>query len=288
MATKSKGNNNKTYLIAGAILLGVAGYFGYNWWKKRKASKDEQPLIPTPPASTVQETPQGTTQTETVTVSATANPFKTKDEVLKFQQWVINTKKDKTILGKGGSTGYGDDGSWGSKSASAWDKYGKEYLTGSQSGSGTQIYPELEKDITTIVTNCRGQKAERSYLRSTALKYPSFVKTWASAVRNRLSTGGKQSTTFIWGNKIYDSYKADVVAETLILGKTAYKKSSNVWAFETPNKNSFVFSVDSYTNNNLGEVKAYRYNDDQGIFFVYIPNGSQPRWFSIKAIEKFV
>lgn len=39
-----------------------------------------------------------------------------------FQQWVINTKGDKSILGKGG-----DDGIWGPKTANAWKKYGGEY-----------------------------------------------------------------------------------------------------------------------------------------------------------------
>ena len=31
------GSNNKIYLFAGAILLGVGGYFGYNYLKKKKA-----------------------------------------------------------------------------------------------------------------------------------------------------------------------------------------------------------------------------------------------------------
>ena len=31
----------------------------------------------------------------------------TKDEILSFQKWVINTKKDKNILGKSGLSGFG-------------------------------------------------------------------------------------------------------------------------------------------------------------------------------------
>jgi len=52
---------------------------------------------------------------------------KTTDEIKKFQLWVINTKKDKKILGKGGSTGFGDDGNFGSKTNIAWEKYGSSY-----------------------------------------------------------------------------------------------------------------------------------------------------------------
>jgi len=55
------------------------------------------------------------------------NPFSTKDELISFQRWVINTKGDKTILGKGGSTGLGDDGVWGCKTNDAYKKYGKDY-----------------------------------------------------------------------------------------------------------------------------------------------------------------
>lgn len=48
-------------------------------------------------------------------------------DVLAFQQWVVNTKGDKTILGKGGKSGFGDDGVIGPKTISAWTKYGKEF-----------------------------------------------------------------------------------------------------------------------------------------------------------------
>ena len=44
MATKTSGNN-KIYLIAGAIVLGVGAYFGYNWWKKRKDANPETPIV---------------------------------------------------------------------------------------------------------------------------------------------------------------------------------------------------------------------------------------------------
>jgi hypothetical protein len=48
-------------------------------------------------------------------------------DVLAFQQWVVNTKGDKTILGKGGRSGFGDDGVIGPNTISAWTKYGKEF-----------------------------------------------------------------------------------------------------------------------------------------------------------------
>lgn len=48
---------------------------------------------------------------------------KTKSEIINFQNWVINTKKDKQILGKSGA-----DGIWGQRSELAWNRYGADYV----------------------------------------------------------------------------------------------------------------------------------------------------------------
>ena len=47
--------------------------------------------------------------------------FKTFDDVRKFQNWVINVKKDRRLIGSA-------DGDWGPKTKAAWNKYGTEYL----------------------------------------------------------------------------------------------------------------------------------------------------------------
>jgi hypothetical protein len=288
MATKTTGNN-KVYLIAGAILLGVGGYFGYNWWKKRKDAKTStNPIIDpiTPPAdNNVGSGGGGTSYTPP---TFTSNPFKTTDEVLKFQKWVINTKKDKTILGSGGSTGFGDDGKWGAKSGSAWDKYGKEYLTGVVGGSGTQVYADLEKDITTIIGNQNnsGQKAEKTYLRATALKYPDFVKNWAEAVRKRLSTSGNQGTTFIFANEIYDSFQAEKLASKYIIGKKAFKKDGDIYGFAEASRYSTSTNLNGLKKDR-GVVKGYFFNKDQRIFFLYTPEVTG-KWLPYKSVEKFV
>lgn len=56
---------------------------------------------------------------------STSDYFKpqTEDSIRKFQNWVLNVKKNKTILGK-----YGADGDWGSNTQNAWVKYKNEYL----------------------------------------------------------------------------------------------------------------------------------------------------------------
>lgn len=282
-------SNKKVFLIAGAVLLGVAGYFGYNWWKNRQKPKDDGFTPPKDESTLADPSQSSTSENSTPSVTPTSNPFKTSDEVLKFQQWVINTKKDKTILGTGGSTGYGDDGKWGSKSASAWDKYGKEYLTGT-AGGGTQVYANLEKDIDAIINNKNnsGQKAEKSYLRATALQYPDFVKNWANAVRKRYETGGKQGTTFIFANQIYDSFQAEKLASKYILGQTAYKKDGDVYVFEQASRYSSNYNLKGLEKER-GVVKGYFFNKDQRIFFLYIPKAnSNMVWYPYSAIAKFV
>lgn len=58
--------------------------------------------------------------------SSSSNPFDSKAEIMKFQQWVISHKKDTTILGSAGA-----DGLWGRNTSKAFAKYGKEYNQGS-------------------------------------------------------------------------------------------------------------------------------------------------------------
>lgn len=69
------------------------------------------------------------------------DPPKDKKSIKEFQKWVINTKKDQFILGKGGDTNMGDDGIFGPKTTEAWKKYGKDYTDGQKTnfdgGGGT-------------------------------------------------------------------------------------------------------------------------------------------------------
>jgi hypothetical protein len=130
-------DGKKIALISlGAIALGVGGYFGYKAIKKAITGTQDDGLdTPKPILSGGTPSSGGG--------GGSSNPFSTKAQLKAFQQWVINVKKDKTILGSGGDSGFGDDGLWGSKSAKAWAKYGNEYknsqsgITPTPSGSGS-------------------------------------------------------------------------------------------------------------------------------------------------------
>jgi len=131
MAQQGKGKGVAVVLSMVAIA-GVVGYILYRRYKNK------QNQTPTDSGMTPEFTPApsgGGSGSSTST--STGNPFSTKDDLLKFQRWVIVTKGDKTILGKGGSTGFGDDGQWGSKSASAYAKYQKDYNPAITNQDGT-------------------------------------------------------------------------------------------------------------------------------------------------------
>jgi len=110
----------KKRLIIGTSLVVILGVVGYFIYKKFSESKPEE----TPPPSPDTSGGGGASNTNSGGGSGgggltSGNPFSTSEELKKFQEWVINTKKD-TSIGK-------VDGLWGSKSAKAWTKYGEEY-----------------------------------------------------------------------------------------------------------------------------------------------------------------
>ena len=126
MAQQGKGKGLAIVLSFVAIA-GVIGYVLYRNFK----NKNQNPTDGTLPLDQTQQggggSGSGSGSGGGSGSTSSGNPFATTNDLLKFQRWVIVTKGDKTILGKGGSTGFGDDGQWGSKSASAYAKYQSGY-----------------------------------------------------------------------------------------------------------------------------------------------------------------
>lgn len=85
------------------------------------------------------------------------------NETLDFQTWVIKTKKDKNILGKGGKTGFGDDGNWGANTERAWNKYKNEYKT-PISSKGANSISKVAKDLFVKLTKGKNPASDSSLL----------------------------------------------------------------------------------------------------------------------------
>lgn len=264
--------NNRIYLIAGAVLVGVVGFFAYNRFFKPNKDGDKNPETDLETEDPVIVNPNP---------NFTSNPFKTKAEVTAFQKFVLEVKKDLKILGNAGA-----DGLWGKSTASAWDKYGKEYLT--QTGTVVQspaISDSLLSDIKTIINTASGSKAERTYLTNVAKTQPAFVKNWATAIRKR-QQNHRTGSTFTFANQIYESYRGERISNKLLMGKiaTATGNSPKLRWSATKTANSYPLT----SGDGLGKIESYFYNANDKMLFVYVPNNnrsSQAKWIWASSIK---
>jgi hypothetical protein len=110
-------------IILAIILLSVGGYFIYKNLNSGDDSKEDGNSDTGTDTGTDVDNSSGSSGVSNIPT----NPFSNSADLKKFQQYVINVKGDKAVLGTGGDSGYGDDGKWGRKSALAYDKYGADY-----------------------------------------------------------------------------------------------------------------------------------------------------------------
>jgi len=281
MATSKK---NKIYIIAGVVTLAIATYFGGKYIKKIRDEKQAKEDAEKAAELAAQQglvnpvVPDGS-KPSPKPIGILSNPFVNKAELVAFQKWVINVKKDKTILGTGGSTGFGDDGSWGSKSANAWTKYGKEYLT--TLGTGDLSTKPSEKDIDFIIKYSKGTGAnlQKSNLEKKPIQY---IKNWVAALNVRMNTMGGGGTTFSYDGKIYNSYNGDKISDVNYYNKEVNRKATS-YAFLKPDRYSGSTTLQGSLS--LGKVKDMFWNDDQKLLFLYIPDfQSTYKWTTINQI----
>jgi hypothetical protein len=119
----NSGNKKKIILISlGVLATGVAGYFGYEWWQKRKADKedsgDSADTLPPPPDKKVFHT---TTSSGSGSSGNDEFPLKkgSKGSKVKSLQRALIAKFGKSILPK-----YGADGDFGNETTSGLKRAG--------------------------------------------------------------------------------------------------------------------------------------------------------------------
>lgn len=134
---------SKKVIIISSIVIAGLGVGAYFLFRKRKPKNDKQePFV----QSSSTQISSGSRQTSGGGGSTLMkNPFSTKEELLSFQRWVINVEGDKKILGKGGSTGFGDDGSWGKNSQNAYTKYSAKYFK--DEAKEPYVFRDLKKSL---------------------------------------------------------------------------------------------------------------------------------------------
>ena len=174
------------WLLIGTLVVGggVGIYFLLRKPKEETADenldeKKEDIVVPT-------ITTRDDSGSQTKPKSSAPSELNTADKIKAFQNYVLNTKNDVTILG-----GSGADGKWGSNSQKAWDKYGSDFKKSpTYKGITTVVSADAKKRIIDFAT---GNKAKESYLNGAN---QDFVKKWAETI-------GKERTAFIWANQVY-------------------------------------------------------------------------------------
>jgi len=113
-----------------------------------------------------------------------SNPFSSKEEVMKFQKWVLSFKKDTSILGSAGA-----DGVWGRNTASAFKKYGEEYMA-TKNPLQTVISELKKRNLTYSKPNDGSVRVEFNNGLNIARFYPSMgIRFYANNSSTPISSG---------------------------------------------------------------------------------------------------
>jgi hypothetical protein len=209
-----------------------------------------------------------------------------KDKIESFQNYVVNVKKDKFILGNAGV-----DGIWGKNSQRAFDKYGKDYLASLKAGSPatspatspttspemppfTSPTTSLSADINTIINFSTGTKAEKTFLQKTNAD---FVRTWAKAVRDK-------KRAFIWANQVYRTRTGVRVLEYNPFKVVFYSRIKGQIAKLTPNDSARALAVQKGVN--LGMAKGIDFNDGLWLYLPDTNRSSNYKWYKITNVTR--
>lgn len=267
---------NKVYIIAGVVAAAIVAYFGGKYIKKLKDEKAAALLaaqqLVVPPVA-----PDGVKPVVNPVAELISNPFVNKAELVAFQKWVFDVKKDTSLATS--KFPNGQDGAWGKKSAAAWTKYGKEYLTSKETG-GVSTKPS-DKDIDFIIKYSKGTGAnlQRSNLEKKPIQY---IKNWVAGLNVRMNTMGGGGTTFSYDGKVYNSYNGDKISDINYYNKEVNRKPTS-YAFLKPDRYSGSTTLQGSLS--LGKVKDMFWNDDQKLLFLYIPDFQQTyKWTTTNQI----
>jgi hypothetical protein len=264
MAKATKKSGSKIFWIIGGLVVIAGGIGAYFLLRKPKEEENNNDTDDKKPQSDINSV-GGVGNSASPKINA-PKELSSKEKIESFQDYVLDVKKDKTILGNAGA-----DGIWGKNSQNAWDKYGSDYLKSLIPAS--KIEPQLEKDIETIIKFSTGTKADKTYLRKTN---SDFVSNWAKAVRNN-------KRVFLWANQFYRTKTGDKILEYNPIGKVYYASKTGMFAKNEANNNASAVNLSKGTN--LGKASAVDF--DGKYVFIYFPEkagGGYSKWIYESAI----
>jgi len=251
-------------VIALFVLVGVGGYYGYKMLYKPKEEDDDDVLILPPPNNDDGLGGGGSGGSGGGATSYTF-PFTTTEEGNKFRAWV-NTNyptyaRQIDLDVSGGLNSYVEK---------AWKKYGAEY----SKISSVVLSKVDEADIKTIqgfaVKGSGADKSSDAYLKSTN---PSFVKKWASKIRDKASA-------FEWANQVYRTKTGDLLLNWNPLKTTMYIKESGQNLRSSPNQTSTTYNrAKGYE---LGKGGSFAH--DGTYTYIYIPY--EKKWISSMRVTR--
>lgn len=248
------------WVLIGTLLVG-GGIGAYFLLRKPKEEKEGEEEVATDDSSSSSSSSSSQYVASTPSPSAPAELDST-EKITAFQNYVLTTMKDTTILGKSGA-----DGLWGKNSQKAWDKYGKDYLKKTPTSTPSSN-KDLDKNIDYIIKNASGTKSSKAYLTGSSAE---FVKNWANALKNGRSA-------FIFANQVYRAKTGERVLEWNPLNATIY----------APNQLSSY--ADKYAGSGktkwnkgekIGKVTDYAFQNE---VMLYVPNAGSYKWFKAKQV----
>lgn len=268
-----KFNIKTIAIIAGVVLaLGTGAYFVFRPKKNEESSEDSKD-----PSEIVEEIGETVVYNKPVVSSAikysAPSSLNTKEKIKQFQNYVLSTKKDTTILGKSGA-----DGIWGENSQKAFDKYGSgylKYLADASKPIVTNISPATNADINTIIGHATGELSEKDKL-SKMNRY--ILSTWAKAIKSgdRAFVSGEAAYRTKTGQKIL-AYNPISAYNRNNKSLTYKVKRGGQIAYSSPSDSSSTYSVAKYAD--LGKAKAIDFNNG---LWLYLPEKSSVfKWYKI-------
>lgn len=259
-----------------AIILATVGVSGlairyfYKKWKTKKEEADALLIAQLAETSSPSSSsPPSSSGKLSLKECRKKNPFPTKAEVKKFQNWVIS--KYGNILGKTGA-----DSDFGCLTNSAWEKYGVEYTKESKTDTGvgspnptapTGNQYAIEQAKKKIIKFFKGDK--EWIKQKLGYHTDGFILEWAKNVDKFNNNDGAYGSAFVYANQVYIVHDGSRVLTTNPIDRDVVKAKTSIMLRSMPSKTPDSYQTFSMPNVPIGKVvNVYWNNSEKRLYFL--------------------